>query len=178
MASDIQKMTTRPDDGPERIYDVFDDQGLHEPSLFDSIVSRRVSAFLIDFVILGVVALVLWFALSLATVLSFGLLLPVKVLVLTLLPFAYATWTIGGPHHATWGMRFMDVSVIGAMDGRAPGYLQALVMTVCFYMSVTFTTWLILFVAFFSNRRRTLHDWLAATLVVRRSRIEKVPSSA
>ncbi|MBV8535599.1 MAG: hypothetical protein JO128_08410, partial [Alphaproteobacteria bacterium] len=50
-----------------------------------------------------------------------------------------------------------------------PVLLQALVQTVLFYVTVTMLTPLVLLVAVFNRRKRTLHDILAGTLTLRRS---------
>mgnify|MGYP003319045976 FL=1 len=45
-----------------------------------------------------------------------------------------------------------------------PSYLQAFVLSVLFYLSITFTSGLILLVALFNNRGRCVHDMEAGNL--------------
>ena len=142
---------------------------LDDPDLYDGLLWRRPMAYLLDVLIIGVAAFLLWIALGLLTVLSFGLLLPIKVAALALLPVAYHTYFIG-QDGATLGMRFFDVEV-RTWTGGQPDFLQAFLMTVAFYMTVTLTTWLILAFCLFNDRRRTLHDYLAGTVVVRHTRV-------
>jgi uncharacterized RDD family membrane protein YckC len=67
-------------------------------------------------------------------------------------------------------MMLLDLEV-RAWDGRTPGYAQGLLMSAFFYLSIMTTTWLILVVALFNERRRCLHDFMAGTVVVRRERL-------
>ena len=65
-------------------------------------------------------------------------------------------------------MAALDVEV-RSWNGRRPDLLQAFIQTAVFYLTVAVTSWLILLVALFTNRNRTLHDYLAGTLAVRGS---------
>ena len=142
---------------------------LDDPDLYDGLLWRRPMAYLLDALIVAVAAFVLWFALGLLTILSLGLLFPVKVVALAVLPIAYHTYFIGAGG-ATLGMRFFDVEV-RTWTGTRPGYPQGFLMTVLFYTTVTLTSWLILALCLFNDRRRTLHDYLAGTLAVRHTRV-------
>jgi uncharacterized RDD family membrane protein YckC len=51
--------------------------------------------------------------------------------------------------------------------GERPGFLQALAQTALFYITVGATCSLILLFVLFNRRRRTLHDVLAGTVIVR-----------
>jgi uncharacterized RDD family membrane protein YckC len=82
-----------------------------------------------------------------------------------LIVVAYATLTIGGSGSATLGMRMMRLKVSG-FDGTSPNYLQGLVMSVLFCLSVAFTGGLLLLFALFNNHHRCLHDLLSGTVVV------------
>lgn len=142
---------------------------LDDPDLYDGILWRRSIGYLVDAFILSIVMVCTGIALGLLNILSFGLLLPVKIIVLALLPVAYHTYFIGNGG-ATPGMRFMDVEVRTWL-GRRPDYVQAFLMTVMFYASVLMTGWLILLFALFNDRNRTAHDFLSGTLGVRHSRL-------
>ncbi len=139
-----------------------------EPQAYEGLVGRRVVAYGIDVVIIAIAAGILWLILGTATLLSFGLLAPLQAVAMVLLPFAYHIVLIAGPHSATWGMRFMDVEVRSITDGRRPTVLQAVLQVVIFYASIALTSSLILLLAFFNPRRRTLHDYAAGTIVLRR----------
>ncbi len=135
-------------------------------SLFDEVLIRRAIAYLVDVVILAILALALWFSLGILALLSFGLLFPLQAAALTLLPIGYHTLFIGA-QGATPGMRLLDVEA-RSLDGGPPDYLQAFVMSAAFYISVSVTAWLVLAVVLFNARRRTLHDFVSGIVVVRR----------
>ncbi len=142
---------------------------LDDPDLYDEIMWRRAAAYLVDVVAIAVLLAAAWFLLSLLAVLSLGLLLPLKIIVLAILPTAYHTYFIGSTG-MTPGMRVFDVE-LRTWTGRRPDYVQAFLQTVLFYTTVGLTTFLILAVALFNDRRRTLHDFLAGTVGVRHSQI-------
>ena len=102
-------------------------------------------------------------------ILSLGLFWPIKLLITPLLPVAYHTYFVGRSG-ATPGMQLMDVE-IRSWTGRRPDYVQAFLMTALFYVTVLPTGFLVLVVALFNDRQRTLHDFLAGTLGIRRSRL-------
>lgn len=142
---------------------------LDDPDLYDGIMWRRVGAFCVDVVAVSILSFVAWFLLGLMAVMSFGLLLPLQVAAVALLPTAYHTYFIGSSG-ATPGMRFFDVE-IRTWTGRRPDYVQAFLQTVLFYTTVSLTTGLVLLVALFNDRHRTLHDLMAGTVGVRHSHI-------
>lgn len=139
-----------------------------EPDLYDGVLSRRVTAYVLDLVLI----FGLWLALSLifgvVGILTFGALTPLGLVVLALLPVAYHTVFIGRGG-ATPGMRVFDLEV-RSWTGTPPDYSQAFLTTVLFYASISVTVWLVLLVPLFTDRNRTLHDILAGTIVVRRTR--------
>ncbi len=148
---------------------------LAEPELYDGVLPRRAIAYILDLaVIFG-----LWIALSMAFgvigILTFGALTPLGLVVLAVLPIGYHTIFIGR-HGATPGMRVFDLEV-RSWTGRPPDVAQAFLTTVLFYASVSLTVWLVLLVPLFTDRSRTLHDILAGTLVLRRARLGRLPSS-
>ncbi len=138
---------------------------LDDPDLYDGTAWRRAAGYLIDALVLLAVIAGLW----VLVILSLGLLWPVKVLVTPLLPVAYHTYFVGR-NAATPGMQLMDIE-IRSWTGLRPDYVQAFLMTALFYATVLPTGFLVLVVALFNDRQRTLHDFLAGTLGVRRSRL-------
>jgi uncharacterized RDD family membrane protein YckC len=74
---------------------------------------------------------------------------------------------LSGPHSATLGMRLFNVE-LRSVTGERPGFLQALIQTALFYITVWGTCSLILLLVLFNRHKRTLHDMLAGTVVVRR----------
>lgn len=141
------------------------------PEYFQGVTLRRIMAYAVDVMVVAVLAVPVWFASMVVTALSFGLLAPLPALALALLPLAYHVSLLAGPRSATFGMRVMGLRVMSlsrdslAWGGR-PTLFQAMIQIVAFYGSVALTGSLILLVALFNPRRRTLHDWLAGTVVV------------
>lgn len=142
-----------------------------QPRYYMGITARRVYAYCIDLVVVGLLMGMVFMASIILGALTLGLLWPALMLVMALTPIAYHTLTIAGPRAATLGMRAANIRVMSvganAFDGNGrPSLLQAAIQTACFYGSVAVTGSLILLVALFNPRRRTVHDMLAGTVVV------------
>ncbi len=135
------------------------------PGYYTGVARKRVLAYLVDVMVIAVLIGLLWVLFMALTALSLGLLAPVLWPIFTVVPLAYHVLLIGGERSATYGMRLFKIEV-RAWDGRRPGYSQAALMTIVFYLSVALTSWLILLVALFDKRRRTLHDHLCGTIVI------------
>ncbi len=142
---------------------------LDAPALFDGVLWRRVVAYLLDVTLIALLSLGAWLVFGLAGVLTFGALTQLGIVVLAVLPVGYHTVFLGR-QGATPGMRLFDLE-LRAWTGRPPDYSQAFLTTVLFYASVGLTAWLILLVAPFTERRRTLHDLLAGTVMVRHAHL-------
>jgi len=136
------------------------------PGYYRGVLSRRVFAYCVDVVLIAILLVPVWLVCATLTVISFGILSPVWV-IFALVPIAYHSLQIGGRRSATLGMRMFEIEV-RSWTGERPSVLQAFIQTVLFYMTTAATGWLILLIAPFERRRRTLHDMLAGTLVIRR----------
>ena len=139
-----------------------------QPELFDGVLSRRVVAFVIDFIIIAIpVVLVAMFIFAFGIVtlgLGFALywLLPPGTVIWALLYFGI---TLGGPDSATIGMRVMDLEM-RTWYGAPAYFVLGAVHTIAFWFTVSFFTPFVLLVAFFNARRRLLHDILLGTVVI------------
>lgn len=133
---------------------------LDRPELFEGIIFKRVLAYLVDVALLLGVTGFMW----LLVVLTLGLLGGIAAILTPLVPLAYHTLLIGGHDSATLGMRLAGIHV-RRLDGGAPGYPQAALLTLLFYASMALTG-LLLIVAFFNERGRCLHDYLSGTITV------------
>jgi uncharacterized RDD family membrane protein YckC len=133
---------------------------------FDGVVMARSIAYIADLLVLSVIIFAATVAFGILGILTFGLLWPGAALG-WVLALAYFTLSLGGPNSATPGMRWQGVE-LRTWDGRRPGYVQAAVQTILFYLTVTVGTVFVLIVPFFNVRRRCLHDFLCGTVVVRR----------
>lgn len=132
--------------------------------LYRGVAIKRVLAYLIDIVLIGFFLMIAAVVLFVIGVLTFGLLHPFLLLIYALIPFCYHTLRLGGPAHATIGMRLMGVEMRSLTIGY-PDYLQAAVQTLLFYLSLSIFAPILLW-ALFDSRRRMLHDILAGTYVV------------
>jgi uncharacterized RDD family membrane protein YckC len=137
------------------------------PAAYDGVLWRRTLGYLVDIGCIGVIELFVWIVFGVLSLLSFGLLSPVLWFLFGLIPLAYHTLLLSGPWSATLGMRFFDVE-LRSVTGERPGFLQALAQTALFYITVGVTCSLILVVALLNRHKRTLHDMLTGTVVVRR----------
>jgi uncharacterized RDD family membrane protein YckC len=139
-----------------------------QPELFDGVLSRRVAAFIIDFIILSIpVVLVAMFIFAFGIVtlgLGFALywLLPPGTVIWALLYFGA---TLGGPNSATVGMRVMDLEM-RTWYGAPAYFVLGAVHAIAFWFTVSFFTPFVLLVAFFNERRRLLHDILLGTVII------------
>lgn len=143
---------------------------LEADELYDNIRTRRVIAFIIDVIIVAALTVALWMFGSLFVVITLGAMLPLLALAASLLPLAYHTLLIGGAGHATVGMRVMGIRV-ACWDGSAPGYMQAAIQTVLFYLSIGVTSFLVLLLALLNDRGRCLHDFLSGCVVINDLRV-------
>lgn len=138
------------------------------PELFDGILTRRVTAFVIDCIIMGALTVAVFvvagilgiFTLGLAW-LSFPLLVPLTFI------FYYGI-TLGSPARATIGMRMMDIVLTPTRERPLDGWL-AIVHVILFWITTAVLTPFILLLGLFTNRRELLHDMIAGGLMVRKS---------
>ena len=136
---------------------------------FDGVILARSLAFLADLLVVSILIVLAFALFGVLGTLSLGLLWPGAALS-PLVALAYFTFTLGGRYSATPGMRWQGIE-LRAWNGRRPGYLQAALQTLLFYVTVAVGTVLVLVVPFFNRRRRCLHDYLCGTVFVRSSSV-------
>jgi uncharacterized RDD family membrane protein YckC len=134
----------------------------------DEILTRRVVAYLIDLLIIGIIGFAVSIPLSIVTILSFGLLGFLWHLV-PLIGVLYTIALIAAPGGATLGMRLTGIRAISA-GGAAPGLARAALFTLGFYLSVGFTAGLVLLLPLITPAHRALHDYLSGLVFVRSDR--------
>ncbi len=139
-----------------------------QPEYFEGVLSRRVLAFVIDVIVIGLpVMFVSLFILVLGLLtlglgwMMFWLLSPAAVIWAVI----YYGWTLGSAKSATIGMRAMDLEM-RTWYGAPAYFLLGAVHAVVFWISVSALTPLILLVPLFNGRKRLLHDMLLGTVVV------------
>jgi uncharacterized RDD family membrane protein YckC len=137
-----------------------------DPALYRGVLWRRVLAFLLDACLVFLIWLGVWTIVGVLGLLSLGLLMPILWPLTWLVAPAYHALTIASPVSATPGQMALGLLVRSEPGGGRPSPLQALAMTLLFYLTwVTFG--LLLLAALFSARGRTLHDFFAGVVVVR-----------
>jgi uncharacterized RDD family membrane protein YckC len=135
--------------------------------LTEGVLARRVFAWLVDLLLIGLLLGALLLLLLLFGVLTLGLGLPLLG-ALPVVPFCYHWLFVAGPASATPGQQALGLVVRRDDDLGRPTPVQAFVYTLVFYLTLA-ATGLLLLVALFTVRHRTLHD-LASGLVVVRAR--------
>ncbi len=141
---------------------------LTQPEYFEGVISRRIMAFCVDAVmIIGPIILLALFIFIFGIVtLSLGwMLFPLLGPAFVVWAILYNAVTLGSPASATLGMRLMEIEVRTWYGAPCYSVLGA-VHAVCFWVSVSALTPLVLLVALFNDRRRLAHDFLLGTVVV------------
>jgi uncharacterized RDD family membrane protein YckC len=124
---------------------------------------RRMMALFIDAVLIGLLTVMIGFALLILTLgLSLYLLPPLFPIV----AFFYNGLTISGPRMGTPGMRAMDLEVRLTNGGRVP-FINAAVHAVLYYVSWMFPP--ILLVSLLNSEKRCLHDIFSGIIITRRA---------
>lgn len=133
--------------------------------LTSGVMSRRCVGWLIDAVLIAMLVWLIWWVLVMFGLLTFGLGFG-AMSILPFVPFCYQFFSLLGMASATPGQRIMGLTVRRNADLGPPTALQALVTVLLFYVTMA-TSGLLLLVALFTTRHRTLHDLVSGLVVVR-----------
>ena len=128
-----------------------------------SVRTRRILAVCFDFVVVSVLAMLLWFVLVFFTL---GLALFFLPPLWPIVAFFYNGLTVSGSKMATPGMRLMDLEMRMHDTGARVPFVNAAVQAVLFYVSWCFPP--IFLVSLVDAEKRCLHDILAGVVIVRR----------
>jgi uncharacterized RDD family membrane protein YckC len=138
------------------------------PELFEGILTRRVCAFLIDCVIMGIAVTMVMLVAGILGLVTFGLTWLAIPVIVPVTFIAYYAVTLGSSSRATLGMRAMDIILTPTRETPLDGWM-AMIHVVLFWISCSILTPFIVLIGLFTNRRQLLHDMIAGTLMVRRS---------
>jgi uncharacterized RDD family membrane protein YckC len=138
--------------------------------LTEGVLLRRVFAWLIDVLLIGLILAALWFVLLLFGLLTLGFGMPLLG-ILPFVPFCYHWLFVAGPSCATPGQRALGLAVRRDDALGPPTLAQAFVFTLVFYVTLA-ATGLLLLIALFTVRHRTLHDLASGLVVVRARRLQ------
>lgn len=142
---------------------------LDDVRTYDGVRTRRIFAFVVDYVIVALLCVpfaVIVFLLGILTLglgwMLFGALFPAVALL-------YIWFTLGSASQATVGMSMMGVR-LERLDQRPVDGMLAIVHTVLFWAANVILTPLVLLLPLVLDRKRTLHDLLLGTVVTRTDR--------
>jgi uncharacterized RDD family membrane protein YckC len=133
--------------------------------LTGGVMSRRCVAWVIDVILIAMLIWVLWWILVMFGFLTLGLGFG-AMSILPFVPFCYHFFSLLGLASATPGQRIMGLIVRRNDDLGPPTGLQAFLAVLLFYLTMA-TSGLLLVVALFTIRHRTLHDLVSGLVVVR-----------
>lgn len=138
--------------------------------LIGGILIRRLLAWLLDIIVISVLvfglAILIWMV-GLATLgLGWGM-----MSVLPFVPFLYHVLSLLGPASATPGQHMFGLIVRRNDDLGPPTWLQAIVSVLVFYATLA-TSGVLLVIALFTRRKRTLHDLLSGLVIIRADAFE------
>lgn len=153
-------MTTRTLDG-EIITDRLDDWRAYE-----GVRTRRVMAFLVDYAIIALLMIPFAILVGILGIVTLGLGWALFSVLFPAVALLYIWNTMGGPNQATVGMRMMGIR-LERLDGQPINGVLAVVHSVLFWAANVILTPLILLATLFLDRKRTVHDLLLGTVVVR-----------
>lgn len=142
---------------------------LGDVRLYEGVRTRRVFAFLIDYFFVGLLMIPFAVVVLVLGVLTFGLGWMLFAVLFPLVALTYVWTTLGGEKQATPGMGIMGIR-LERLDGRKVDGLFAVVHSVLFWAANALLTPFVLLFALITDRKRTLHDLLLGTVVVRADR--------
>ena len=142
------------------------------PALFEGLLTRRVTAFCIDLLIMGAMIVAFTLVGLIAGFLTFGLAWLALILVVPATIVLYYGITLGSKSRATWGMQAMDIVLTPTRGQPLDGWM-AIIHAGIFWLT-TWISWPIsLLFALFTPRRQMIHDLVTGTLMLRRSPMER-----
>ncbi|MDL2404574.1 RDD family protein [Rhizobium calliandrae] len=133
---------------------------------YSGVLSRRIFAFILDYVIVGLLCIPAAVLLFFVSILTFGLGFVLYPALCIIVAGLYFGWTLGGTHQASLGMRAMGIAMV-RLDGRPMDFLTAIVHLALFWILNSVLTPLILLAGLFIERSRLVHDLLLGTVIIR-----------
>lgn len=134
--------------------------------LYAGVRTRRVMAFFIDYVIVALLTIPFAVVIFLLGIITLGLGWMLFAILVPLLALSYVALTMGGSKQATVGMQMMDIR-LERTDGKRVDPLLAVVHSVLFWAGNVILSPFILLATLVLDRKRTIHDLLLGTVVVR-----------
>jgi uncharacterized RDD family membrane protein YckC len=142
---------------------------LDDTRAFEGVRTRRILAFVLDYIIVGLLSVVFAILVFFLGFLTLGLGWMLYGILVPAVAILYIWNTLGSADQATTGMKMMGIR-LDRLDGRPIDGLTAVVHSVLFWAGNVILSPLVLLVTLFSDRKRTLHDLLLGTVVSRTGR--------
>jgi len=142
------------------------------PELFDSLLKRRMFAYVIDLLILAFIVSAVMILGLVAGIVTLGLALPALVFAVPISIVGYYALTLGSQKRATVGMGMMDI-VLTPTRGQPLDGWRAFAHPLVFWITCWVLAPFSLMVALFMPRRQMLHDLIVGVLMVRRSPMDR-----
>jgi uncharacterized RDD family membrane protein YckC len=140
---------------------------LDDARLYEGVRTRRVFAFLLDYLFVGLLSIPAAIVVLILGVLTLGLGWLLFAILFPLVAIPYVALTLGGRRQATPGMRLMSIR-LEKLDGGRVDPILAVLHTVLFWAANAILTPLVLLATLLLDRKSTLHDLLLGTVVTRR----------
>ncbi|KKB10261.1 RDD family protein [Devosia chinhatensis] len=138
------------------------------PELFEGLLTRRVTAYLIDLALIGVITIGLSLGAIVLGLFTFGLSLLSLAFVVPASVVIYYALTLGSAKRATIGMQAMDIVLTPTRGQPLDGWMAAL-HALLFWLTFWISWPVTLAFALFMPRRQMIHDLIMGTLMVRHS---------
>ncbi len=135
------------------------------PELFDGILSKRIVAFIIDAVLIGLLMIPVGLMVFVLGVITLGIAWLLFPALFAIVALGYVALTLGGHGSATPGMRIAGVT-FRTWNGQGMFPLLAVMHALIFWFSCGIVTPLILLVGLFTPRRQLLHDLLLGVVAL------------
>jgi len=162
-------MTSQSMPGEGRIIEGETVAALDDWRLYEGVRTRRVAAFVIDCLIVGLLAIPTAIIIAILGVATLGLGWFLYGIMFPIIWLFYVATTLGGRSQATWGMRMMAIR-LARLDGREVDGVFAILYSVLFWAGNAIVSPLILLATLILDRKRAVHDLLLGTVVVRSGR--------
>lgn len=144
-----------------------------EDQMTRGVMTRRVFAWIIDAILIGMIGTALFSFCIFFGLITFGLGWPLFGF-LPLVPLLYHWLTLSSPMSASPGQALLGLVVRRNDDFGPPTPLQAFAFTVLLYLTFALG-WLWVLVAFITTRHRTFHDMLSGLVVLRAPMLIRSP---
>ncbi len=139
---------------------------LDDARLYDGVRTRRVMAVIVDYLIVALLTIPVAILVFVFGILTLGLGWVLFSVLVPIVALTYVWFTLGSTDQATTGMKLMGVR-LERLDGRPVDGMLAVIHSVLFWAGNVILTPLVLLVSLFADRKRTLHDLLLGTVVIR-----------